>query len=471
MATSVVQPIRKKKQAEDPVPKPPAFTCKPEKFFPYWTSLYPKYKDRITVYIYRMWPVINRERNGKKKYIDKLGEPLTRDDMAHRYGDGDYAMHLTDGNREVCRTAMHGRDGIRNYAPPIIDVQDLVMDDPANGTYIETLRSQGILERAKGEDEVATVQAVSEITSGMVQMMGKVLDKNASTASADQAAATRSIELISSTANKVVDMVKDQAAAAGGGPNQSIEILDRAASIIERMTAKDASNGGLKEVMPLIQVALEQSKASNEAQLNFLSRRLEFTESLLLKQQEGGSKERNLLSELQQLAELRETLQGVFGTAEKEEREDPGLMKYLPYVTAGLGVLGTLIYNFAVAKTGTGTPIKPEIPQIQQPAPKEEAQAQTQVQEEDMYRAFLREIETPLLTSLRGGESGGKFAEVLIAMKGEFIFKEIQRAGPDQLLALLKMDSTLFQQLSADPRFPQFLSEFLAGPTQGAKTQ
>lgn len=466
MATSVTKPSeRRQKPDEAPVPKPPGFKCKPEKFFPYWESLFPAYKDRITVYVYRMWPVIDREKNSKRKYIDKLAEPITRDDMPHRYGDGDYAMHLTDGNREICRTAMHGRDGIRNYAPPVIDVKDLVMDDPANASYIETLRSQGILPREKGDD-MATVAAMSEMTSGMVQMVGKVLENKNSTASSEQAAASRSIELISSTASKVVDMVRDQAG--GGGPNQSIDMLDKAANIIERLAPKE-SGGGLRDVMPLIQVALEQSKAAHEVQLTFLSDRLKFTETMLLtqqqQQQQSGGK--SLIGELKQLADLKETLQDVFGgPPEQQQKDEPGLIKYMPYAVAGLSILGTIVYNLTVAKTGNGTPIKPEVPQIPSADQTKENQPQPTAQEDEVYRAFLREIEIPLLSSLRSGEDGGKFAATLIGLKGEFLYQQLQKAGKDQLLALLQMDSTLYQQLTADPKFPQFLDQFLAGPTK-----
>lgn len=461
MATSVAKPqVRKKKTDEAPVPKPPAFNCKPEKFFVYWASLFPEYKDRITVYVYRMWPVINREKNSKKKYIDKLGEPITRDDMPHRYGDGDYAMFMTDGNREICRMSMHGREGIRNYAPPVIDLQDLVMDDPANASYIETLRSQGILPREKGDEEMATVAAMSEMTSGMVQMVGKVLENKNSSATSEQAAASRSIELISATASKVVDMVRDQA---GGGGPQSIDMLDKAANIIERLTPKE-SGGGLRDVMPLIQIALEQGKASHEVQLTFLSDRLKFTETLLLNQQQQGNG-KSLVGELRQLADLKETLQDVFGGApEQQQKEESGLVKYMPYAVAGLGIISTIVYNLTVAKTGTGTPIKPEAPQIPAPDPAKENQPQPG-QEDEVYRAFLREIEAPLLSSLRNGEGGGKFAATLIALKGEFLYQQIQKAGKDQLVALLKMDETLYQQLIADPKFPQFLDQFLAGPT------
>lgn len=462
MATSVVQPIRKQKpESEAVLPKPPAFSCKPEKFLAYWASLFPKYKDQVTVYIYRMWPVINREKNSKKKYIDILTEPLSREDMAHRYGDGDYAMHLTNGSREICRTRMHGRDGIRDYAPPVIDVQDLVMDDPANSTYIEALRAKGILPREKGEDDVATVQAVSTMTDTMLQMVGKVLDKNTAQTSAEQTATAKSIELISNSANKVIEMVKDQAAA-NSNPDQGVALLDKVAAVAERFAARD-SGSGLKDVLPLVQLALEQSKGSSETQLKFLADRLQFTESLLLAQKESRS---GAPSDIDRLIELKEVMQSLFPQPNPQP-EESSFTKHLPLVVSGLGILGAIVYNLVVAKTGNGTPIPPD-PTAQLAAAVTGADPTRQPIQEgtDVYKAFLREIETPLLNSLRAGEPGGKFARFLIQLKGEHLFGEIQKAGRDQLIALLQMHDTLFAQLNADPRFPQFVDEFLAGPVK-----
>ena len=120
----------------------------PEQFFRAVRE-YPE-KDGTCTYIYRVWPVIDKklEDEKAKTYIDKVAEPIDEAYLLKHWGSGDFSLKFTDENKprghtQVCQTLVHLWDP---EIPPVIeDYAELVLEAPANRSFVKGLRARGIL--------------------------------------------------------------------------------------------------------------------------------------------------------------------------------------------------------------------------------------------------------------------------------------------------------------------------------------
>ena len=142
-------------------PSPPKFSMDPDTFFEYWGHADLMLPNRGTVYVYRTWPMIDRQRidPDAKKYIDKMDKApenpaLWRQEILHRYGSGNYKLILNDAGGSTKAVGQTLIADLRDpdYPPVINSLDELVMDDPSNQSFLENLRQKGIL---PGERELA----------------------------------------------------------------------------------------------------------------------------------------------------------------------------------------------------------------------------------------------------------------------------------------------------------------------------
>lgn len=172
-----------------PLPTPRLFALPPEEFFAYWWSMK---KDnrvaRVTVYPYRLWPVCDvllelpveeQERIRKLKALKKKAGPPTNigldttiepfdpnnweQEVYHRYGAGDYNFKLNDTDpkhmKTVCMTTVRGLRDWDHY-PPTCRPEIVVLTDPANKTYIDWARRNGV--HFPGDPPTPEMQSANE---------------------------------------------------------------------------------------------------------------------------------------------------------------------------------------------------------------------------------------------------------------------------------------------------------------------
>jgi len=132
------------------LPSPPARqTRDAEKFFSYWSRLDRAHPDRVVAYVYRLFPIIDREILNKTKNIAIMPACPGPDKMAFyaEMGCGDYRIFLNDGmkrNKTICTLLLvEGFRDFDNY-PPEIELEDIVLNDPGNAVYIQKMRMKGV---------------------------------------------------------------------------------------------------------------------------------------------------------------------------------------------------------------------------------------------------------------------------------------------------------------------------------------
>lgn len=186
-------------------------------------------KSKMLAYVYRDWPYllpVPQPENGRRQtdfaYIDKISgeEPLQDEmDVLHKYGCGRYRIIINEDvavngeSKTLCTLYITGLSNDMRSFPPadprVTDVNQVDLAHPDNKSYVEFLRMRGLLPEQKSikeeEQEMATVTAVSEMTG----LVGKLIDKQNSTASEGQVASTKAMEVVAEGAKAAIKITQD----------------------------------------------------------------------------------------------------------------------------------------------------------------------------------------------------------------------------------------------------------------------
>jgi len=147
------EPETDKDVSSSTVPKPPAKHFKPGHFsqFTDYLATIPEVEwSHLTIYLYRVWPVIIRQKKdaAAPNYIDKYGAPITEDNIRQRWGAGTYNLRLTDANKskwgELCAANLQISDNWET-CPPVLDPAELDEQHKDNQAYVTWARSKGLM--------------------------------------------------------------------------------------------------------------------------------------------------------------------------------------------------------------------------------------------------------------------------------------------------------------------------------------
>lgn len=534
------------------LPKPPAFKCKPDAFLQYWKKTDTTHPNRLSVYVYRKYPVIDRDRMGLKRNIDIIPSPIEEDiegEMLHRHGSGDYKLILNDSlaSKQVCQTSITVRD--QDY-PPLVTPEELIWDDPANRSYVEILHTRGVYgpnelpekRRMEDEESMAETTALAQVATDAIKMTMDTMKARAEappaavavrpSPSVEQDATNKGMQIIATAAGTAQSLIEKAVVSAQELTTKNGDTSSTIREIAEVVTllrpADPMANPAVQSLMSEIKDLRSQALESQRAEMAELRKALAETRAqLLTSTQPGGvapasATTQNQVTTIQErpkddldrlidlqekIGRLRKLGGSITGEDEGEEavsRKSAGgdgdsiwmklLPMALPALSAVLGLLTNAAHNWAVGKTGQGQVIPPpQMPQMPMQMPGQ-GQAPMQITEEqyaqmvatgqiqpgdyqpqptttstgaaDMninpYKAFLAELEQPLILSLSMGETGDVFAGKLIDWKGRMAYDILKSQGKDVLVALLRSYPPIWDKVSQiQPTLSQFLDDFL----------
>lgn len=499
----------------------------PAEFFKYWRRLSadPEFRQRLVVYIYRAWPAML---DGKRQVTKVYDEALTPEDIIRQFGCGDYVLRLNDSgsnglNITNCSIRNLGARQLNEF-PPVLNIQDLDFDDRSNQSYLLWARSRGML---TPEQEQKIRSAAPE--HGKQQQDDK----------GDDMANAEAIKQLASTVDRITDKVitvanKEREESRGGGlPEKLLDLVTAASASATQSAAaimqesvkqvlelqKQNSNPlqNLKEVAGTLKDLLPKANEQSDALARLMEREKHFTDMIFQIQNDRikglenliekmtaqqihatgaaapaavqETKPKSAVEALRELAAMKDELRELLGLDDKPQ-EEPGWMKFAPFIAQGLGMLGTYfanaMHNLAVAKTGQGQPLPPPSPQesaqqgvaasAPQPAPTQSSTAQMQQQEQtimDRFKIFFQMIERPLLLSFNNGESGADFAEKLIELtengmfgpqtSGRQVYDSVLEYGQDVVNSMIKTYPPIWSVVSQTPqKWDKFLTEFFS---------
>ena len=478
-------------------------------FFGYWNEIEKLFPKRLTGYIYRLNPVIDREltqqhlpKEDRVLNIEKLYKPpLDSLEIFHRFGAGDYDIRLNDQARQgasLTRCFLRGERDWNRY-PPVLDVRELIMEDPVNQSYIKWARSTGVLkdEDKQGEEDMANVasaEAIGSLVEGMKDMAQQAVeqaDKRAEVSRFDQDgkrsmdvdAAAQSMKIVAEAASmgtKIVEGAMTRAQELGNPTNQ-VAMLDKVFDVVTKITEARApapqpasssiDMGALLKVFMERETNLQaQIMQLNQTQIEALRARMEGSPAT------NAAVPQNPIDQVRNVISLTKELRGEFGGEGEAVAVKRSAWDIVPQIIQGLAALGSVIvtgmHNAAVLRTGQGTAVTAPPPQIEpgdetaaalpgQPSAPGNVMAQS--------HQVLQIIGPPMLGMMMDQERdtpGADFADWLMEWRGggaqgRQFYETLKAQGPDMMLALMKSYPPLWSQLApVQQKFEAFLDEF-----------
>jgi hypothetical protein len=494
----------------------------PNTFFTYWAHADSVLPNRGTVYVYRTWPMIDRQKLDPEahKYIDKMDkapDPAQwRQEILHRYGSGNYKLILNDAGgstKSVCQTLISDlRDP--DYPPVISSLDELVMDDPSNQSFLEQLRQKGIL---PGENDLSQA-ATAEVLTGTIKDLSKQLAEQNKPQPAAQPAPGAN-EVVKDTMTLVGDMFNKgialgekttqakadaeiaaaRASVAASDPSASMGMLTQIIALARSLAPTPATAAGAtQDFTAILNNMAQQNSALQQkifevlqSQINTLAQ----TKPAVTVDNATGTvvpaKSDDLVSQMKRLGEMKDLMQDIFGggggddDAGPREKPEPMWMKLGMAALAGLPSLAMSLvgmsYNMAVAKTGQGAPMAPNAlpPPVPMPGvdgapaapvaghpdpnPNPTPGGDMNFIQRNAYMAMLQQIEKPLLAHLNNPEkSGVDFAEAMMAFHGDIAYQATRGLGKEVLMGLLMSYKPIAEVLATIPeKANQFVDDFL----------
>ena len=495
-------------------PKPPAFKCPPEKFFAYWKGLPPECLDRVAMYVYATWPVLNhiqalspeeqklvmlKKKQAPTTNIAKPDKPFESDDyegeILHRWGSGNYHFKLNDvgvkGNPEFPPKQICMCDVTRlenpEY-PPVREMRLIDMSHPDNASYIAKLRLQGVkfpgdeVESAIAheEEEMANVQSVQTLADTVRDMAKEAVDSAKSSRTqqpADPAAlaGAKIVEIMGEGTKHVLDTMSqalqkvNEAQAHSRDPKQYISDLKDVAQMMkpDEPAAKSSDDSAMRDM-------IRMQHESHIASMDAINKRLESSEAwsrsllekLLAKPAEPPSastidKPKSFIHQIKELAEVKDVLRDLLGG---ESDDTPW------YAAVGLRALDTIagnatnfMHNLAVARSGMGAPVAPPEGEAATETTEQPAARPAQPSKDAIIVTVLTNLRAPLMEALTTGVAGFDFAAWLVMQNGnDRLYNVMAAEGKQGLFNLMQKHPQLWGETRAHAtRLDAFADEFL----------
>jgi hypothetical protein len=293
-------PVSKGSTNPKPFPIPPKATlkggyCEEAVGMAYWRGIPEEFKDRLTVYINREHPVLNRMvevtpedvelmRQHKKrypiKYIDLPPEPFSEDtagEFLNRYGSGKYKVFVNDvgikgakapdlQSRNLCKFMVKVYD---SDTPPVLDPSRpdkglgvLDWTHPDNQSYVAELRTRGIFPPdEKAGDSVAEsvvttlVDKISDLSDRVgVHETDRLVERIAEKMNGGQSRASETLQIMQATKEMLTPSTAAATATTATPPPDPFEIA-------AKMNAARAND----PMIPVLMQLLKDSQTANEA--------------------------------------------------------------------------------------------------------------------------------------------------------------------------------------------------------------
>lgn len=493
------------------LPKPPSVKMNdPGRFFQYWKTTDKAYPDRLTCYVYRLWPVIDRKRLDKNSNIGQEPAPVDEDGIYARFGEGDYKIILSDGilHKQVCYTILKGFRDPTNF-PAQIEYEDVVVDDPYNQSWIERMKMKGV--RFPGDEPEEVVvggggggadSAVAQLTSTVERLALSQMRRESPKSSLDAAMSSTMLDTVaqaSKMGNEILQSAFKQANEVGRGERvtMSADPVDQLRTVVEVAKAIAPPPVVPTDMTPFMNMMMESNRSTMEAQVKAATDRTMMLEKMVedmrkerLEMMKPREDQQDPLKQIDRVLTIQQKLMEANPAAESST---PGWVQaVMQFAPVGIQLLSqaatsfaAAMYNRAVANTGTGQPVPPPNPAQTQPqaipgaipgampgatpgapgtgAPDPSSDTSGGM---GMYMEFLNTIAEPLLNHVTNPDmTGADFADWLVRSQsnGQLIYMSLREQGKDAIVQLLQQHEPLWNQLRQIPQsFDRFLDEFMA---------
>jgi hypothetical protein len=445
--------------------KVPTFTN--EQFQKECDAIQPQDWGRYGFYVYRSHPVIDHKLSGREHaYLEKVERSVgdVRAYVLNQHAGGEYFLVLDDKNKQtgtaVCRTSI---EIPWHEAPPVLNVEELVLGHPRNKGYEEFLRARG--QHPEQESYMRPpypppqqAGSVSDIVKLVVPILDKALNKE-----------------ISPAEKGYIEYLKGQAesAATANDPTKLISLLAGLKDLIA--PAAPAGDSASKVAIDMLR---DELKAMREANAD-LQRRLfdSFT-----KKAESPS----LLSQVKEIAGVFAAVKELLPRAQQAAAVDSRTAMIQAVSEAAQPILDALpavLQTWAMTRAqqagirvepGVHYPLQPQVmpPSAEPaqpagdeatPAPNGTAGGPQMIPPQMLHLAS--ELGRMMFSAIEREIPGDEWARSFIDLNGLTMYRQICGLGRDRILQVLVSIPEFAPRVeSLGGLLVQFIDDFLAGP-------
>lgn len=463
----------------------------------YWNNiLTAAQRQQGTVYVYRLFPkmklVPGRGRMLVNANCEKFNEedgPVTRDLIRTRRRMGTYLLRLNQRivkpSCEICKCEVKIDGDITDANDmPILDVENLDVDDPGNKDYVRLLRSRGILKAVEGEGDD---MAASEVLGNLA---GRAIDVLSERNNQQQPAPVQVQSTNDGVGKELVGLLREQIQQ-NRPPEQQGTVGDHVKSLVD--LAKSMTPPPM-DLGPYVELQRDNNKLVQEMMRKDVER-AEAAAARAMQEAEAYKaampKPKSLREELREMRELQQEYKVAISGKDPDDED----AKPEPATTAGFwgGFIGALpmlldkgleimkqtnIMIFNAKLNGTGGP--PLNPVTGQPgtgpvAPADDDEEQQTLSTEEQARINhmqnmqnvanqLTAVAQPMVEHLLRNATGADFAKFVIAQHGAMGINLIRSVPKETIAAMIQQYPPVWNQITQAqkvPQFQKFLDEFM----------
>lgn len=491
------------------------------KLWQWWAALTDAVKNQLVAYVYREYPpLLSPEKDsGEFDYIDVIpgSSPFLSDEAFNdKYGAGDFKVFLNvgTGQRPYKRTlATIYVKGSRNFQsqPPvdkrITEVGEdgfprwIDKSDPQCKSYIEYLRSRGIIPELKSVQEEKKLAEATAV-QGKVDAVDKLTDKIISMAERASKPSENSNPLSDNVIQQVIDGAMSGAKASndmlmstiktlqelnkrdgGGGDTSAVAMLKFALEIADKVNKNNDATPFLDTINKL------NEKVSN-LQTQAMSEKIDRLERLVqtIQNPQPGAGGTGGVDSMKQTIENFKDIKGLFADMGGEAAEDAVtakmpwwasvLVNAMPIVEkVGVGLLNAYMMSQVRANQpatpattapppsfpgATAQPTPPNVLQMQAPAPAPAPNIPGLTPEQQALMQLVSNISIPLVGAILNEDPGDDFADWFLAGYPADLYADVVRQGEPVLNMAIQSFPPIAHQLAgvAPARIEKFIHEF-----------
>lgn len=436
------EPESDKDVSTSKVPKPPAKHFKVGHFaqFTDYLATIPEAEwSHLTIYLYRVWPVIIRQKKdaAAPNYIDKYGSPITEDNLRQRWGAGTYNLRLTDSNKskwgELCAANVQIGDNWET-CPPVLDPAELDEQHKDNQAYVTWARSKGFMATQPNPAAAGGDQAMYGLLRELVSDLRQRKPQNAS----EEQALNRLMGMFESANARSIDMISR-----AQDPAAVVKLF------AEMQGLMGARGGGSDEVTKLL---LTQTFQQNQLLMKMMMDRTPAGGAA------GG------LGDLTALLDVLDRLQERLGKGGGTEspwlelgkyavEKVPETMRELSNLVSAMRVPGTVTRPSPAATDPAGLPGTTTAA-----APPEQAQQESGDMNE--VQVLISQYGGMLLSAINRGQSGDAFAESIDNLYPA-AYDQMFRMGKQGIMHTLRAHPIWEQLAPVEAKLSDFIDQFL----------
>ena len=448
----------------DKIPDPPSKIMKDsqqDETWEYLESFTEAMWGHTDIYLYRAWPVINRDPFFIGRFPTTELPRLTKEVLIRTFGSGDYKILATDVNKTVKGKGGKFFEAYFSYRvpdyPPVVVIEELDLNHKNNRTYVDKLRAEGKLDsdgRVKVNQPVGVAGNDPALMALVTQLVRQITDK----VQVNKDPATEAMStMFMKTHEQSMQLLKDQVKT--DDPDKLVKML----SALKEMMPKAESGNAMLEVVVKMQENMAKMQAdASKGREELLMKMMEIVSA---KKEEGGIKE-----QLETFQLLKEVVGGGDGGSKNPKWWETAIEHGAPLLGK---VFDMVVGVMSVKNYEKGLQMRQQQQNPQQPV-QEAPQAiteggkvveMTKQEEKVVVSQFGKLLQTYgglILSAINKEQSGDDFADALVGMVGKPTYIQIAQLGKEGMIAEMKAVPEFWEKLAPiEPMVVQFVEEFL----------